>query len=179
MLQIMTLIRHIDRDRNGYVTVTEIDDILKEVYAVRLEKADLKPIIKPFCSLQNPILVDYRGLRDYIQRKVERFKLLKVLESAPNNQELSKSNVITVSDLVKKRKQSSCASSQIASLHNFGTVPNENTQKPQITTKPTDKEKAAKLIETMAKNSASSDHIIELETLKHDLEQKNTRNTFG
>jgi len=30
--KIMLMIRSIDRDRNGYVTTTEMDDILKEVY---------------------------------------------------------------------------------------------------------------------------------------------------
>jgi hypothetical protein len=72
MLQISNMIRQIDKDRNGYVTTQEIYDILREVYSVRLAKADLSKIVKPFASIQNPILVDYGSWRDWILQTVEK-----------------------------------------------------------------------------------------------------------
>ena len=56
MKEIQHIIRSIDRDRNGYVTRNELDDILKEVYP-ELRKKDLMRLIKPFCSVSNKILV--------------------------------------------------------------------------------------------------------------------------
>ena len=31
-VQVMRIIRNIDRDNNGYVTITELDDIIKIIY---------------------------------------------------------------------------------------------------------------------------------------------------
>lgn len=63
------IIRQIDKDRNGYVTTSELDDILKEVYP-ELKTRDLMPLIKQYTSTQNPILVDYKrfnsNVADYI-----------------------------------------------------------------------------------------------------------------
>jgi Ca2+-binding EF-hand superfamily protein len=49
--KIMLMIRGIDRDRNGYVTTSEMDDILKEVYPDQFAKKDLKPHLKVFTSI--------------------------------------------------------------------------------------------------------------------------------
>ena len=48
--EIMFMIKEIDPDRNGYVTQTELDDIMKLKYA-ELEKRDLIPIISKYCSI--------------------------------------------------------------------------------------------------------------------------------
>lgn len=61
----MRIIKHIDKDHNGFITTTEIDDILKQVYKP-LEKYDIQPLIKRFRSVQNKILVDYKLFRNYI-----------------------------------------------------------------------------------------------------------------
>ena len=53
------MIQEIDKQRNGYVTDRELDDILKIVFP-ELVKYDLMPIIKPFCSHQNKVLADYK-----------------------------------------------------------------------------------------------------------------------
>lgn len=47
----MRLIKEIDAQRNGYVTVTELDDILKLVYREELYHKDLKPLLKPYASI--------------------------------------------------------------------------------------------------------------------------------
>lgn len=65
MKEIQHIIRSIDRDRNGYVTRNELDDILKEVYP-ELRKKDLMRLIKPFCSVLNKILVDYGRFKSFV-----------------------------------------------------------------------------------------------------------------
>ena len=63
----MTTINEIDKDHNGYVTKTEMEDILKLKYPDHFENRDLIPIIKKFASIQNRILIDYKGLRDWVK----------------------------------------------------------------------------------------------------------------
>lgn len=68
--KIMLMIRSIDKDRNGYVTTSEMDDILKEVYPEKFGLKDLKPLLKVFTSIQNPILLDYNKFRDALMLAV-------------------------------------------------------------------------------------------------------------
>jgi len=49
LANVMRTIKFIDKDHNGYVTVTELDDILKIEFPV-LAHRDIKPIIKMFSS---------------------------------------------------------------------------------------------------------------------------------
>lgn len=70
MKDIQQMIRSIDRDRNGYVTQTELDDIVKEVYP-ELRNKDLKRIIKPFCSVSNKILVDYGRFKSFVNDLIQ------------------------------------------------------------------------------------------------------------
>ena len=65
--QVMSTINEIDKDHNGYVTKTEIEDILKIKYSEFFESRDLIPIIKRFSSIQNKILIDYKGFRDWVK----------------------------------------------------------------------------------------------------------------
>ena len=48
---LMITIKQIDKDHNGYVTRTELDDILKMLYPNDLANRDLIPIIKIFSSI--------------------------------------------------------------------------------------------------------------------------------
>ena len=50
MLDIMRSIKEIDREHNGYVTSTELDDIIK-IYYKELENKSLKQIFRPFSSI--------------------------------------------------------------------------------------------------------------------------------
>jgi Ca2+-binding EF-hand superfamily protein len=51
LAQLMRTIKSIDKDNNGYVTSTELDDILKLTFPEELERANLKPIFREFESL--------------------------------------------------------------------------------------------------------------------------------
>jgi hypothetical protein len=73
----MKMILDIDKDHNGFVTQTEIDDILKIVYPEKLgmgfADADLKPIYRLFVSSANRVLVNYKLFRRFLaSRKSKR-----------------------------------------------------------------------------------------------------------
>ena len=50
LVKILQTIRSIDKDRNGFVTNQELEDILKLFYKESLGKYDLKPLFKDFAS---------------------------------------------------------------------------------------------------------------------------------
>jgi len=63
---VMRTIKEIDKDHNGYVTRTELDDILKMYYPPELDEKDMNPIIKRFGSIQNKILIDYKAFKKWV-----------------------------------------------------------------------------------------------------------------
>lgn len=68
---ILKSIRDIDQDNNGYVTTTELEDIIKFHYP-SLQNKKVKHIMKQFASIQNRILIDYKTFRKDL---IERIKL--------------------------------------------------------------------------------------------------------
>jgi hypothetical protein len=58
----MRQIKDVDMDNNGFVTLTELEDILTSVYK-EFSSKDISLFIKRFRSIQNKVLVDYRSLR--------------------------------------------------------------------------------------------------------------------
>jgi Ca2+-binding EF-hand superfamily protein len=70
----MRSIKQIDRDGNGYVTSTELDDILKLTFPEELTNKRLKPIFKDFASIQNRILIDYKKFRDRLLSLIAKYK---------------------------------------------------------------------------------------------------------
>ena len=58
------MIKEIDASHNGYVTSTELDDIIKLNYKEELGNRDLTHIIRKYCSIQNRILIDYKKFKD-------------------------------------------------------------------------------------------------------------------
>ena len=73
-LKIFKLIRTIDRDHNGYVTITELEDIIKIIYAKELSDKDIVTYLKQFRSIQNKILVDYKQFKSSVLKQVTRKK---------------------------------------------------------------------------------------------------------
>jgi len=53
MLDIMRRIKEIDREFNGYVTSTELEDILRLSYSQELTGKSLSGIFKKYASIQN------------------------------------------------------------------------------------------------------------------------------
>ena len=70
MEEVMRVVGQIDKDHNGYVTATELDDILKLNYPDEFRDKLLAPVIKKFSSVQNRILIDYKGFRDWVKIEV-------------------------------------------------------------------------------------------------------------
>lgn len=70
MTEFLRLCREINPQKNGVITVVELDDILRLLYEEELEGRDLTELYEPFCSIQNKILVDWKGFRDKITTKM-------------------------------------------------------------------------------------------------------------
>jgi Ca2+-binding EF-hand superfamily protein len=51
MNDVMRIINQIDRQHNGYVTVTELDDILKLTFKDELENKDTRLIMRKYASI--------------------------------------------------------------------------------------------------------------------------------
>lgn len=51
LVDIMKCIKDIDKEHNGYVTSTELDDILKLCYKEELKNKNLNNIFRPFASI--------------------------------------------------------------------------------------------------------------------------------
>lgn len=51
LVEIIRTIKEIDKQHNGFVTVTELDDILKMLYKKDLEDRDLRPIMRKYASI--------------------------------------------------------------------------------------------------------------------------------
>ena len=51
LADIIRTIKEIDRQHNGFVTSTELDDILKVIYKEELSDKDLKPMLKKYASI--------------------------------------------------------------------------------------------------------------------------------
>lgn len=66
LADIVRTIKEIDKQHNGFITTTELDDILKLFYKNELANKDLKHIMKKYASIQNRVLVDYKAFRDSI-----------------------------------------------------------------------------------------------------------------
>ena len=77
LVDIMRKIKEIDKEHNGYVTSTELDDILKLTYK-ELASKNLKQMFKSCASIQNKILIDYKRVRDLIQEAMKKINLKEV-----------------------------------------------------------------------------------------------------
>lgn len=71
---IYSSIREIDPEHNGYVTRTELDDILKAHMPKEFGDKDLVPIIRKFCSISNKILIDYKRLQAWLGKELARLE---------------------------------------------------------------------------------------------------------
>jgi Ca2+-binding EF-hand superfamily protein len=71
---IFRTIYEIDRQHNGFITTTELDDILKLNYKSELANRDLRLIMRKYASIQNRVLVDYKKFRDSIIDQVKKLE---------------------------------------------------------------------------------------------------------
>lgn len=57
-------IRTIDPDSNGFVGVTELEEIFKEWFPVALEGKSCQQWFRQFCMLENKNLVNYKQIKE-------------------------------------------------------------------------------------------------------------------
>lgn len=74
MRDIMLKVRQIDPRHNGFVTLQELDDIIKMSYPEQLNTRDICPIISKFESPQYKVLIDYKQLADWILLGLNKLK---------------------------------------------------------------------------------------------------------
>ena len=70
LVKVMQTIRTIDREKNGFVTNQELEDILKLFYREQLDKYDLKPALRQFASENNRLLINYHKFRDAVMKRL-------------------------------------------------------------------------------------------------------------
>jgi len=70
MKEFIRICREINEDKNGVVTVVELDDILRLLYEEELEGRDLGTLYEPFIHVHNKILINYKLFRDDLVKKI-------------------------------------------------------------------------------------------------------------
>ena len=70
IIQILQTIKTIDKEKNGFVTNQELEDILKLFYKEQLGRYDLKPVLKQFSSQSNRLLINYTKFKKAIIEKL-------------------------------------------------------------------------------------------------------------
>ena len=62
--------REINSEKNGVITVVELDDIIRLLYEEELEGRDLSALYEPFIHIHNKILINFKHFRDDIVKKI-------------------------------------------------------------------------------------------------------------
>lgn len=65
-------VRKCDIDNNGFLTLPELNTIFTQAYT-DLEGKSLFKIFRPFTSIQNKTLVDYKKLREYLEERLSAY----------------------------------------------------------------------------------------------------------
>jgi len=92
----MNSIREIDREHNGHVTKTELDDILKMHLPKEFGDKDLHPIINRFSSISNKILINYKQFQFWLR---DRLFALDGLESKSTTRSILKNNTYIINKI--------------------------------------------------------------------------------
>lgn len=97
MREIRRLIREIDAERNGFITNTELEDILRVCYKTQLQDKDIHHIIHPFESIQNRVLIDYKTFMKIV------FEKLKELDTIEEKEKLKRAKLVLKQRLLSSR----------------------------------------------------------------------------
>lgn len=73
LLEVMKRIKEIDREHNGYVTSTELTDIM-HISLPSLKAMHVAPLLRPYASIANKVLIDYKRFRDDIVKSMQEHK---------------------------------------------------------------------------------------------------------
>lgn len=64
-------IKKIDKDNNGYVLINELNKIFKTYYQRELEGKTLNKVLRPYSSIQNKQLIDYKKFNLQLLQKLK------------------------------------------------------------------------------------------------------------
>ena len=70
LIKVMQTIRTIDKDKNGFVTDQELEDILKLHYPDKLDKYNIKPVLQQFACESNRLLLNYNKFKDCVKKYI-------------------------------------------------------------------------------------------------------------
>lgn len=70
MKKVQLAFREIDQDRNGVITSSELDDIIRMHYSEDLTGKTIVPLLKPFSQPQNALLVNYRQFNVWLKEEM-------------------------------------------------------------------------------------------------------------
>lgn len=87
--QIFRDIKGIDKDSNGYILVSELNKIFKAHYFKELEGKSLNKVSRPYGSIQNKQLIDYKKFNIFLLREVRDVSMTKA-EEEPKAKEAHK-----------------------------------------------------------------------------------------
>ena len=73
LIEVMKRIKEIDREHNGYVTSTELSDII-QISLPLLKTMNLTSLLRPYASIANKVLIDYKRFRDEILKTMQENK---------------------------------------------------------------------------------------------------------
>ena len=93
------MIKEIDREHNGYVTSTELADILRITYGDELKDKNVKMAFQGFESIQNRILIDYKKFKEEVIQKVKEY------EDMENKKQSRETMLERVGKLQKQREE--------------------------------------------------------------------------
>ena len=65
-------VKKYDIDSNGFLTLSELNSIFSQVYS-ELKGKSLFKILRPFVSIQNKSLADYKKLKEYLEKRLADF----------------------------------------------------------------------------------------------------------
>ena len=63
-------VKKIDKDRNGYVTIEELDEIFREWFPLEMEGKTLQRWFRQWASVQNRNLINYREIKEQVNRSL-------------------------------------------------------------------------------------------------------------
>lgn len=89
-----------DRDSNGFLTLSELNTTFQKFYP-KLRGKSLFKVFKPFTSIQNKSLVDYKRFKEYVESRISAYS---EVENPKKNKEaqLSRNHVLKESQTYQK-----------------------------------------------------------------------------
>ena len=84
MVDLWKHVKKNDVDSNGFLTIDELNTLFAQVYP-ELNGKSLFKILRPFCSIQNRSLINYKKVKEYLDSKMAIYLFEKEVAEGNNN----------------------------------------------------------------------------------------------